>query len=438
MRHTVLLVDDEALVLGALRRLLRTEPYRVLATDDPAIALAWIAEQEISLVLSDLRMPGMPGDQFLREVRRVSPSTVRVLLTGYPGDEIVPRSVDGCVEFLIAKPWDDEELKATILRLLREREARAGADLAEDSATPRLETSAPQTDELLPVGLHRMAWYGPGRPAIDGELLLDPLTIPDDVSLVAGPAAVIAGIRTACLRLRTDPPRALISADGGVEWLLPDDLEIRALPPRVFHEIERRRASIQDSQSTRTRNRSWKVPGLRELAMRVECAGRTAREALIRMTDRFHRAELARTGLVLSLDGIEALDDSVRRLLRATALRVCVYGLRLTLLDPTGYLASFPAGRLPFRIVSPGRDPKRILIVNEHGGTAEFLHALLESAGHACAIARSAAEAVEKMEIQPFDSVVLESEGDLGPYLRMRKDVSAVRLVPPWSVSELA
>lgn len=417
------------------------EPYQVLATDDPARALAWIGEQEIHLVLSDLRMPGMSGDELLREIRRVSPSTVRVLITGYPGDGMVAESLEGCVECTIAKPWNDDELRATIQRLLRERDAaRAGNVLADESATPVLERPSGQTDELLPLTRHRMVWIGPGRPALDADVVVDPPEVPSDVSLVAGPAAAIADVPA--LRLRTDPPRTLISANGDAAWRLPDDLEIRGLLPRVFHEIERSRAALQDSQSTRTRQRGWRLPDLAELAMRVECAGRSAREALVRMTDRFRRAELARKGLVLALDGIEALEDSVSRLLRATAVRVCVHGIRLSLLDPTRYLASFPCGGLPFRLVSPAGASHRYLWIHDLPEAAEFARLLFESAGHACWTAATASDAVEKMEFQAFDAVVLDLAfpglEDVARYLRMRGDVRVVGLgaaVPKLDVS---
>src|SRR5438128_5224187 len=84
-RHVVLCVDDEPAILAALRRSLRNEPYELLTTDRPARALKWLESREISLVISDQRMPGMLGTELLEEVSQLSPSTARIILTAYPG-----------------------------------------------------------------------------------------------------------------------------------------------------------------------------------------------------------------------------------------------------------------------------------------------------------------------------------------------------------------
>ncbi|HLY75960.1 MAG TPA: response regulator [Planctomycetota bacterium] len=121
--HTVLIVDDEAEVLSALRRLLDREPYDVITTDRPALALEWMERKNISLAISDQRMPEMDGDLFLEGVWKKSPRTARLLLTGYP-DSIgeIPRSRRVLVR-VMAKPWNDGMLKRTIRHLLRERES---------------------------------------------------------------------------------------------------------------------------------------------------------------------------------------------------------------------------------------------------------------------------------------------------------------------------
>ena len=121
--HTVLVVDDDAQTLAALRRLLDREPYDVITTDRPALALEWMERKNISLAISDQRMPEMDGDLFLEGVWSKSPRTARLLLTGYP-ESIgrIPRSRRVLVR-VMAKPWNDDILKRTIRHLLREREA---------------------------------------------------------------------------------------------------------------------------------------------------------------------------------------------------------------------------------------------------------------------------------------------------------------------------
>lgn len=120
--HTVLIVDDDREVLSALRRALDREPYDVVTTDRPGLALDWMSRKSISLAISDQLMPEMDGDLFLEEVRRSSPTTGRLLLTGHPERlKGIPASRRLLLKVML-KPWEDLELRRTIRTLLRERE----------------------------------------------------------------------------------------------------------------------------------------------------------------------------------------------------------------------------------------------------------------------------------------------------------------------------
>jgi DNA-binding NtrC family response regulator len=120
--HTVLIVDDDPGVLGALRRALEREPYDVVTTDRPGLALDWMTHKNVSLVISDQKMPEMEGDVFLEEVWVRSPMTERLLLTGFPEHvDRLPAFRKARLQVMV-KPWDDDELKRTIRTLLRDRE----------------------------------------------------------------------------------------------------------------------------------------------------------------------------------------------------------------------------------------------------------------------------------------------------------------------------
>lgn len=106
----VLCVDDEAPLLRSLRWLLRGE-FDVVVASDGAQALALLAAQRFDVVLSDQRMPGMCGTEFLGQARAVSPLTVRLLLTGYADfSSVVSALNQGDVFRCISKPWNDERL----------------------------------------------------------------------------------------------------------------------------------------------------------------------------------------------------------------------------------------------------------------------------------------------------------------------------------------
>jgi len=116
----VLLVDDEPRVLSALSRGLRREDVQVETASNGREALARLSAGSVALVISDQKMPGMQGIELLATVRERSPSTARILLTGWSG-EIPQTELDRAGLFaLIAKPWDDGELRRAV------REALAG------------------------------------------------------------------------------------------------------------------------------------------------------------------------------------------------------------------------------------------------------------------------------------------------------------------------
>ncbi len=129
-RHCVVCVDDEPAILSALKRALRLEPYELLTTPDPARALRWVSTQEISVIITDQRMPEMEGSELLQEVSRRSPSTARIILTAYPGEAFALPGLRSRTECMISKPWDSGMLRKTIRQLLRDREL----DQAQDEA----------------------------------------------------------------------------------------------------------------------------------------------------------------------------------------------------------------------------------------------------------------------------------------------------------------
>ena len=113
---TVLLVDDEVRVLDSLEALLAME-HRVLRADRPDAALEVLAREEVALVISDQRMPGMLGTELLARAREVAPDTVRVLLTAFTDADALMDSINAAnIYHFILKPWDPTELTHTVRR----------------------------------------------------------------------------------------------------------------------------------------------------------------------------------------------------------------------------------------------------------------------------------------------------------------------------------
>jgi CheY-like chemotaxis protein len=111
-RKRILFVDDDPDILAAFYRLFWRERSRweVVFANGPTAALTELAKGRFDVVVSDLLMPGMRGDELLRLVHESSATTIRILLSGSADAEQLRPLVD-CV---LAKPCDLKVLRATI------------------------------------------------------------------------------------------------------------------------------------------------------------------------------------------------------------------------------------------------------------------------------------------------------------------------------------
>jgi len=128
VNRTLLLVDDDEHVLAALRRLLRRDGYRILSTTSPQEALELLAIHSVGVIVSDARMPEMPGTELLRRVKGLYPDIVRIMLSGYAELRSVTDAInEGSVYKFITKPWDDGLLREHLAESFKRYEVGAAA-----------------------------------------------------------------------------------------------------------------------------------------------------------------------------------------------------------------------------------------------------------------------------------------------------------------------
>jgi response regulator RpfG family c-di-GMP phosphodiesterase len=123
---TLLIVDDEERILSALRRTLHAEGYEILTCESAHDALEILDERPVDMIISDQRMPGMNGLQFLAEARERCPHAARMLITGWISEIPTQTLQELGIIALINKPWDDGELKETLRRASRGEERERG------------------------------------------------------------------------------------------------------------------------------------------------------------------------------------------------------------------------------------------------------------------------------------------------------------------------
>lgn len=111
----ILCVDDEPNVLNALKRLFLDENFSILTASSAQDGLGILEQEDVQIVVSDYRMPNMNGVEFLREVYKRWPDTVRIVLSGYAdASSIVAAINEGRIYKFIPKPWNDDDLLVTI------------------------------------------------------------------------------------------------------------------------------------------------------------------------------------------------------------------------------------------------------------------------------------------------------------------------------------
>lgn len=116
---TILCVDDEPHILEALKRAFFDLPVRILLSPSAEAALDMLKEENVKIILSDERMPGMSGAELLEIVRKDYPDTVRIMLTGHASLDAAIAAINrGEIYRFFTKPWNDTELRFSVVAAL--------------------------------------------------------------------------------------------------------------------------------------------------------------------------------------------------------------------------------------------------------------------------------------------------------------------------------
>jgi DNA-binding NtrC family response regulator len=122
--HAILVVDDEQNIVNAIRRELTSPPYgrfryAIEGFSEPQAALERAKEKEFEVVLTDFRMPGMDGLEFLKQLHSIQPDCARVVLSGQTDLESLVRMINQThIYRFIPKPWSSYFLKSTIAQAI--------------------------------------------------------------------------------------------------------------------------------------------------------------------------------------------------------------------------------------------------------------------------------------------------------------------------------
>lgn len=214
-QRTLLLVDDEENILAALKRLLRRDGYRIVTAHSGDEALQRLAEERVGVIVSDQRMPGMSGVEFLRRAKVLYPDTVRMTLSGFTDlQSIIDAVNEGAIYKFLTKPWDDELLRQHVLEAFRQKELddenkRLSMEVAHANA--ELEAASTRLAGLLEVQREQTAWLAAS--ASGAHEMLDELPV---AVLGVDPDGLVAYANRAAFSLLPQAQAALGSVADAV------------------------------------------------------------------------------------------------------------------------------------------------------------------------------------------------------------------------------
>jgi DNA-binding NtrC family response regulator len=146
-KSKILVVDDEPGVRNLLKTMLLRKGYSAEAVDSGDQALVRLREAHFDLVITDLRMPGLPGEELVAQLKRDQPSLPVVVISAYGGTQSVVEVVKRGAEDYLAKPFKQEDLELVVFKALEksrllEENARLRRELKGDVGLQELHGSS--------------------------------------------------------------------------------------------------------------------------------------------------------------------------------------------------------------------------------------------------------------------------------------------------------
>jgi excisionase family DNA binding protein len=117
-RFSILVVDDEPLVLELFRETLEEQGYTITTVDNGLDAIELIKDRGFDLVFLDLKIPGMDGAELFRRIREITPTLPVVIITAYPESEVMSRALVNGPLSIMQKPFSDSDVRAAVKSFL--------------------------------------------------------------------------------------------------------------------------------------------------------------------------------------------------------------------------------------------------------------------------------------------------------------------------------
>ncbi|MEC7839803.1 MAG: anti-sigma factor antagonist [Chlamydiota bacterium] len=182
---SVLIVDDDPLVLMALEQTIKKEGHDIITAQNGEEAVKILREKVIAVILCDQRMPNMTGTEVMQHAIELQPDAVRIILTGNSDEKTAIEAINkGNVSQFLIKPWDDNQLRQALqngieqYKLIQQNRSLQALLLEKHKALASSHASL-RRDLQLGAMIHETLLLGSVPKSIDG-VLMDATTIPSE------------------------------------------------------------------------------------------------------------------------------------------------------------------------------------------------------------------------------------------------------------------
>jgi excisionase family DNA binding protein len=120
-RGSILIVDDDLMILDALREMVQGQGYQAFTAETGELALEAIEKRKFDLILLDLMLPGLKGVELLESIKRKDKDVVVVVITGYADDPIALQAMALGPLLLVRKPFRENDIIEALSIVMKKR-----------------------------------------------------------------------------------------------------------------------------------------------------------------------------------------------------------------------------------------------------------------------------------------------------------------------------
>ncbi len=111
----VLFLDDEEEILSSLKKILLIERYKQVYFTSPKEALKFLESTQVNVIISDIKIPEMSGEEFLKKAGEVAPGSIKLIFSSFKEKaSVLDMLAKGYAHYYLLKPWNDDDLRNTL------------------------------------------------------------------------------------------------------------------------------------------------------------------------------------------------------------------------------------------------------------------------------------------------------------------------------------